>query len=1415
VVDGDFERVDQPSVEDPPYSNGNSQPIGVEDQAYSNGNSQPIGTTNRAPTPSTTSKSTTSKSTTSNGSNANYYSCLEDYDDEEEEETLPTQVWIGKRKWYVPNSPKGKAELQFRKYKPKYKCYGCGKAGHYVRDCIVTQQKRQARREQQQQQKKVHTCNVRVSSGPKRSNPDRNYRKRFNKQQRKKALAQQVQDQAELEERYKTLEAEHQALTRVVIKLCTKLGLQGDELYNCIEEHAYVMGEQKLSPGSSIFLGDSGASTHMGNEDEGMYDVQEINDPVTVGNGKVLRATKVGKLKRTVHQVNGSTLDVILPDYKFVPGLHANLFSITKALSSGWEIGNKGVKLTLSKAGHTIEFDRVFKTENGFLCGVELLPRSEQAHPTVDTTATTVQQGKSVKHWNINRLHKVLNHASEEVLRLTAKDYNWTIQGVFEKCSDCHMSNITQKDVPKSTTDKATEPGYRVFIDQTSIKVTSLGGSKYWLVIVDDATGMTWSIFLKRKNEQVQHMLTFFRKMKRRGTPVRKVRCDNAGENKALQEACQKDTDPDICTIEFEFTPRDSPQYNGKCERKIAILAGRTRVALNAAKLPKSLRDKLWTEAGSTVTDVENLLLSRKTTESAHKAFFQKDLPKANSLRQFGEMAIIKHAPSIKGKLTDRGIPVVHMGRAKGHAGDTYRFLNPKTKGIIVSRDAIWLDKVYGEYKGTHKAPTYDTTTVIPKMKLVMAQQVTETDNQPTQQEEAEPATMLDNDATEPPNPATATGPRTRSKGPVTIQPVVQTNDKLTRELQKLASQTINPEAMTLAERVKASNHQSGREGTTASATPTATVEAVGGEQASFAAACCMIDRFGEDFEVLLGNYAFVVETDHEAGRETPDYSKIDPSKYKDMFEAPNTFDEAWNHSDPFQRQRWREAIDKELTKMNDKGVWKKVKRSTMPSDRRCVKHKWVFEIKRSGIFRARLVAKGFSQVAGVDFTSEIFSPVANDISFRILLILMILWDLDTLIFDIETAFLHGHLKEQIFMDCPEGMEHEVDECLLLIKTIYGLVQSARRYFEHFADVLKLIGFAQCKSDPCLFMRRDEDGICIILTYVDDNWTTGHTKAIEKALKQIQEHFRMTIDRELKDYLSCEIVLSKDKKRAWLGQPHMVKKIINTFGEEVKNLQKYRTPGTPGQGLIRPKTEEDKIDTEKHSRYRTGVGMLLFLLKHSRPDLANPVRELTKCLDGATQAAYKEMLRIIKFVMDTKNRGLKIEPKSDKLGEWQLVVYTDSDWAGDKEDRRSISGYMLFLCGVLISWRSKAQKTVSLSSSEAEFYACGEAAKEIPFVVQLLLFLGVKVELPVQVYVDNVGAIFMSENPSSSTRTRHMDTRWHYVNDMQRNGLIKVEFVKSADNISDVETKNVTGEIYDAHIDKYTSNKESVEDHGK
>ena len=497
---------------------------------------------------------------------------------------------------------------------------------------------------------------------------------------------------------------------------------------------------------------------------------------------------------------------------------------------------------------------------------------------------------------------------------------------------------------------------------------------------------------------------------------------------------------------------------------------------------------------------------------------------------------------------------------------------------------------------------------------------------------------------------------------------------------------------------------------------------------------------------------------------------------------------------------------------MQARRVWSLFKWTNIPKGRRPVKNKWIFDIKRDGRFKARMVAFGYSQVGGVDFT-QVFSPVVNDVTFRIMLLAKMIWKLQSYLFDVETAFLLGDLEEKIYMDCPQGIECQPDDCVLLHKSIYGLVQSARQFNKFWNKLMTKLGFKVSPADPCLFSRGTGSNMLLICLYVADGFACGKEQTLQKFFEEIkQEKLAITIEKSMGDYLSCEVKFNAEMTKAWLGQPHLIKKLEKVFGEEVAGVKQFKTPGTPNFGIIRPTSEDQKCNPELQTRYRSGVGMLLYLVKHSRPDIANTVRELTKCMDGCTPAAYKEMLRLIKFVLDSKTLGLKLQPKAfeESTFKWNLVMFSDSDWAGDKENRRSISGFIMFLCGVPIVWRSKQQTTVALSSSEAEFIAISDAVKEILFVLQILNSVGIQVHQPVIVRVDNMGAIFMSENSTSSVRTRHIDTRYHFVRELVEGKIIEIVFVKTAENLADGFTKNVNGDTYDAHSPEFVIAKEEI-----
>jgi hypothetical protein len=180
------------------------------------------------------------------------------------------------------------------------------------------------------------------------------------------------------------------------------------------------------------------------------------------------------------------------------------------------------------------------------------------------------------------------------------------------------------------------------------------------------------------------------------------------------------------------------------------------------------------------------------------------------------------------------------------------------------------------------------------------------------------------------------------------------------------------------------------------------------------------------------------------------------------------------------------------------------------------------------------------------------------------------------------------------------------------------------------------------------------------------------------------------------------------------------------------------------------------------------------------------------------------MLRLIKYIVETKDIGLHLKPRL-KGNLFQLFGRADSEWCGDKDTRISVYGFILYFCGAPISWKSKMGRSVTLSSTEAEYVSLSELAKEVLFVKQVLDSMGLELEYPITIQTDNVGAIYLAKNHTTSQRTKHVDTRYHFVRNYIEDGIIKVSFVRSEENEADIFTKNVTSDLFLKHRDKILS----------
>ena len=225
----------------------------------------------------------------------------------------------------------------------------------------------------------------------------------------------------------------------------------------------------------------------------------------------------------------------------------------------------------------------------------------------------------------------------------------------------------------------------------------------------------------------------------------------------------------------------------------------------------------------------------------------------------------------------------------------------------------------------------------------------------------------------------------------------------------------------------------------------------------------------------------------------------------------------------------------------------------------------------------------------------------------------------------IDNAFLNGDLEHEIYMKIPEGYDQVINKdvdkknCLIFQKAIYGLVQAARQFWKKIVDKMQEGGFQLSKADPCMLYKENKKGICIIIICIDDMLIIGKEEATDAAIKVLQGHFQVKDPTSLEDYLGVQIVQSDNDKQAWLGQPTIMKNLEKQFGERVAKKKMTITPGTPG--FIGGKVDDiSKVDEKTQSMYRSGVGTLLYLFKYIRPDITNPVRELSKSIDDASMA---------------------------------------------------------------------------------------------------------------------------------------------------------------------------------------------------
>lgn len=496
--------------------------------------------------------------------------------------------------------------------------------------------------------------------------------------------------------------------------------------------------------------------------------------------------------------------------------------------------------------------------------------------------------------------------------------------------------------------------------------------------------------------------------------------------------------------------------------------------------------------------------------------------------------------------------------------------------------------------------------------------------------------------------------------------------------------------------------------------------------------------------------------------------------------QEPRSFNEAM--SSKF-KNNWLDAMKEELSSLEENQTWDLC---NLPEDRKAVGCKWVFKIKKSTDgktqqFKARLVAQGFSQKYGEDY-DETFAPVVRQTTLRTLLSVSAKEKFLVHHFDVKTAFLNGELTETIFMKQPPGfVKGDSTQVCLLKKSIYGLKQAAKVWNETIHKVIVDAEYQQSETDPCFYFKRSGDSVCFILIHVDDILVAGKSELEIKEVESIlSNQFKIKSLGPVQHYLGIDVTRDSDGNFE-LCQSSYIRKICEDFG--LTNSKPVKTPIDPNY----EKSESGDM-LPNNTNYRKLLGCLLYVAVNTRPDIAAGVSILAQKVAAPCQEDWTQLKQVAKYLKSTAKMKLKL---SDiQMTENQsLHGYADANWAEDRRTRKSNSGYVFFLNGGVINWSCRKQTCVSLSSTEAEYIALSEACQEALWLRRLLKDMFQDVDNTTVMYEDNQSCLCWVSSGKFSNRSKHIDTKYHFVKDCAEKKLIECTYCPSESMIADLLTK--------------------------
>lgn len=507
-----------------------------------------------------------------------------------------------------------------------------------------------------------------------------------------------------------------------------------------------------------------------------------------------------------------------------------------------------------------------------------------------------------------------------------------------------------------------------------------------------------------------------------------------------------------------------------------------------------------------------------------------------------------------------------------------------------------------------------------------------------------------------------------------------------------------------------------------------------------------------------------------------------------EVVSVPKTYEQArgspdWVH--------WEEAMQKELANMKKYDVGELVLRSQV--SKHVLGTRWVYSRKVDGstgetsAYKARWVAKGFTQIEGLDYT-ELFASVAHKDSIRVFLALVNYLDLNCDQIDIKAAFLNGDLKEEIYLEPPEGSGIPKTMVIRLKRTLYGLKQAPRCFNEKLNAWLVSQRFKASNVDPCVYIRTSPH-LIVLSVHVDDQLIACTSRtALDDFKRLLNSAFECSDGGEADYFLGFNILRNRQHKQLQISQKHYINALLEKYN--MQDANSVQTPLPPGFEALPASDDEFKLANKLP--FPNLAGSLLYLATISRPDIAHASGMLCRYISKWNTTHFNAAKHMLRYLKGTIDLNLHFEA-ADKT-----EAFCDSDWASDKNNRRSTTGYVFKVLGATVAWKSRFQPTIALSTTEAEYMASADCARQAIWLQQLLSDLHINPQLfkPFKMFNDNRGAIDLSKNPVHHERTKHIDIRHHFLREKVAENRITLQHVASLNNPADLLTKYLARDLF-------------------